>query len=287
LPLISAKIILNITDAAIKQLILSALSVFIIEFILYIMFYFKGFFYQKIYKKTIINLQTAIARETLNLEIKEIDKSSSGLFIDRLNKDTADISGIFMEYTYWTSNVISNIGVLVTIFILNKYLFIYAVFTSIIMYLINKKNLNTRYKIQKNLKKIQEKKTGLISEVVRGIRDIKVLNANETILNQTVNKVKESAEEEMKMQNVNRIYMYLYNNVQAVCDLFFIILGCVLYEHSLLTIPTFVVIYNYQSKIKNLLTGVAQLSEYNKKFVVASDRIFEIIEDEKFSKEKF
>lgn len=287
LPLISAKIILNITDAAIKQLILSALSVFIIEFILYIMFYFKGFFYQKIYKKTIINLQTAIARETLNLEIKEIDKSSSGLFIDRLNKDTADISGIFMEYTYWTSNVISNIGVLVTIFILNKYLFIYAVFTSIIMYLINKKNLNTRYKIQKNLKKIQEKKTGLISEVVRGIRDIKVLNANETILNQTVNKVKESAEEEMKMQNVNRIYMYLYNNVQAVCDLFFIILGCVLYEHSLLTIPTFVVIYNYQSKIKNLLTGVAQLSEYNKKFVVASDRIFEIIEDEKFRKEKF
>ncbi len=100
IPLISAKIILNITDGLIEQLILSALSVFIVELLLYTMFYFKSSLYQKIYQKALVNLQVAIARETLKLEVGEIDKASSGLFIDRLNRDTQDISSMFMEYTY-------------------------------------------------------------------------------------------------------------------------------------------------------------------------------------------
>lgn len=192
-----------------------------------------------------------------------------------------------MEYTYWTSYVISNIGVLVAIFILNRYLFIYAIITSICIFLINKKRLSKQYEVQKNLKKIQEKKTGLTGELVRGIRDIKVLNASGTILKQTTNKIIESSNEEVKMLNIRKIYQYFENNLRAISDLMFIIIGCILYNETLLTIPTFVIIYNYQSKIKNLLTGVVQLSEYNKKFVVASDRIYEVIEDEKFGKEKF
>lgn len=287
LPLISAKIILNITDGIMEQLILSALTVCGIEFILWIAFYFKGFLYQKVYQKTLINLQIAVARETLKLEIKEIDKATSGLFIDRLNKDTGDISAMFMEYTYWISNVISNIGVLFAVFILNKYLFIYALITSICIFLINKKRLSKQYEVQKNLKKIQEKKTGLTGELVRGIRDIKVLNAHNTILKQTKDKIIESSNEEIKMLNIKRIYHYFENNLRSISDLLFIVIGCILYNKTLLTIPTFVIIYNYQFKIKNLLSGVVQLLEYNKKFVVAADRIYEVIEDKKFQKEKF
>ena len=36
------------------------------------MIYFKGFFYQKIYQKTLIGIQKDITREILNLEIEEI-----------------------------------------------------------------------------------------------------------------------------------------------------------------------------------------------------------------------
>ena len=287
LPLISAKIILNITDGLINQLILSALAVLIIELVLYTMYFFKGRFYQKIYQKTLVNLQVDVARETLKLEVEEIDKSSSGLFIDRLNKDTSDISGMFMEYTYWISKVLSNIGVLVAIFILNKYLFIYAIITAVLIFIINKKRLSHQYKIQKKLKLIWEKKTGLTGELIRGIRDIKVLNASNTILNQTSNKIVEASVEEIKMLNVRRIYQFIENNLTALFDFIFIIIGCYLYIKSMLTIPIFVIVYNYQSKVKNLLSGVVQIIEYNKKFVVAADRIFEVIGNEKFKKEKF
>lgn len=287
LPLFTAKIILNITDALISQLILSAILVLIIQLVLYIVYFFKSFFYQKIYQKTLVNLQIAIAKETLKLEVKELDKAGSGLFIDRLNKDTQDISSMFMEYAFWTSYVISNIGVLFAIFILNKYLFLYAIIMSISIFLINKKRLNKQYEIQKNVKKLQETKTGLTGELVRGIRDLKVLNASNTILKKTSLKIIETSNEEVKMLRVKNFYSYIENNVRSISNFLFILLGCYLYINKLLTIPTFVIIYNYQTRIENLLLGVAQLLEYNKKFIVASNRIFEIMNNNIFEKEKF
>ena len=287
LPLLSAKVILNITNEVINQLVISALVVFFIEIILYIMYYFKSFFYRRIYQKTLINIQKSLAKEILNLEIAEIDKNSSGLFIDRLNKDTQDIAGLFMEYTYWISYIITNVGVLFTVFVLNKYLFVYALISSIVVFIINRKRIAKQYEVQKELKVLQESKTGLTSELVRGIRDIKVLNANNTILKQINEKIEETTKKEVKIINIRNFYNYIENNTRAISDLGFIIIGCFLYNKTLLTIPTFVIIYNYQSKIKNLLTGMVQLSEYNKKFSVSANRVFEIIDNVKFKKEKF
>lgn len=287
IPLLAAKVILNITNGIINQLILSAIVVFIIELILYVMIYFKGFFYQKIYQKTLIVIQKSLTKEILNLEVQEIDKNSSGLFINRLNKDTQDIAGLFMEYAYWLSYIITNVGVLVTIFILNKYLFIYAVITSLIVYFINRKSLAKQYEVQRKLKTIEENKTGLTSELVRGIRDIKILNASRSILKQAYNKIEDATNEQVHIMNIRRLYNYIESNIRALTDLGLILVGCLLYNKSLLSIPNFVIIYNYQAKVKNLLVGIVKIAEYNKKFSIAANRVYEVIENDKFAKEQF
>lgn len=287
IPLFSAKVILNITDGVINQLIMSALLVLIMELVFNLMIYFKGFFYRKIYEKTLISIQKSVAVEILNLELEEIDKNSSGLFIDRLNVDTEDIAGLFMEYAYWISHIISNVGVLVAIFILSQYMFIYAVVTSIVIYFISRKSLEKQYEVEKKVKIIQEGKTGLTSELVRGIRDIKVLNARNTILKQTTEKIEETTKEQVHIMNIKRFYDYIEDNTSSLFDFGLIMVGCLLYRQSLLTLPAFVIIYNYQTKIKNLLTGVVEIAEYNKEFCLAADRIYEVIENDKFKKEKF
>lgn len=287
IPLLAAKVILNITNGIVNELILSAIIVFFIDLLLYAMVYFKGFFYQKIYQKTLISIQKSLTKEILNLEVQEIDKNSSGLFIDRLNKDTQDIAGLFMEYAYWLSYIITNVGVLVTIFILNKYLFIYAVITSLIVYFINRKSLAKQYEVQRKLKTIQENKTGLTSELVRGIRDIKILNASNSVLKQAYTKIEESTNEQVHIMNIRRLYSYIESNVRALTDLGLILVGCLLYNKSLLSIPNFVIIYNYQAKVKNLLIGIVKIAEYNKKFNIAANRVYEVIENDKFTKEQF
>lgn len=287
IPLLSAKVILNMTNGVIEQLILAALAVFFINILCYLLSYFKGFFYQKVYKRTLMDMQKDLTREILKLEIEEINKNSSGLFIDRLNNDTADMASLFMQYTFYLTYIITNVGVLVTIYILNKYLFVYAIFTALVSFAIKKISINKQYEIAKKLRIIAESKTGLTGEVVRGIMDIKVLNAEDTILNQTSNKIEETTKEEVNIMNIKRFYTFLENNVGNITNFIFILLGCFLYSKNLLSIAAFVIIYNYRGRIKNLLNGVAQILEYNKKFNLASGRVYEVIGDERFKKEKF
>lgn len=287
LPFLSAKVILNITNGAINQLIYASLAVFCINLIIYVAYFLKSLFYQRIYQKTLVGIQKSIAREILNLEVQEIDKNTSGLFIDRLNKDTTDIAGLFMEYTYWLSYILTNVSILVTLFILNKYMFVYGLITAMVVYLIDRKRLSKQYEVQKKLKVMQESKTGFTSELVRGIRDVKILNANDMILKQTTKKIEEVTKEQLHIMNIRNLYGYIENNIRNIFDLGFIFLGCFLYSKNMLQVAIFVILYNYQSKVKNLFNGIAQITEYNRKFNVAATRVFEVIEGEKFKKEKF
>lgn len=287
MPLVSAKIILNITNAIIEQLILSSLVVLGLDVLIYICYFLKGLFYQKIYRKTLINIQEDVAREILKLEVSEIDKHTSGLFINRLNKDTEDISGLFMEYAYWLSYIITNLGVLIAIFVLSRHLFIYAIISSIVVYLINRKSLSEQYIVQKKLKTMKEEKTGLVNELIRGMRDIKVLSATSTMLKQTTKKIEDTTREQVKVLTIRRVYSLLEGIIRSLSDFIFIIFACFLYKKNLITIPTFIIVYNYQSKVKNLLLGIVQLSSFNKQFMLASSRVYEIIYNDTFKKEKF
>ena len=87
--------------------------------------------------------------------------------------------------------------------------------------------------------------------------------------------------------NIRRLYSYVESNVIALTDLGLILVGCLLYNKSLLSISNFVIIYNYQAKVKNLLIGIVKIAEYNKKFNIAANRVYEVIENDKFAKEQF
>lgn len=286
-PLITAKVILSMTSSAVKQLLLSAVLLLIVKLISSILVFFKAIFYRKIYHKTLIGLQTSLASKILDIEIEEINKNTSGLFINRLNKDTSEISSVFMQYAYYLSYFLSGIGVLISIFVQNKYLFVYSCLASLITFSIDRVKISKQYKVKKEVNIIEEKNTGLTSELIRGIKDIKVLNANEQILNEITNEMVKSSEKQMKILQINGLYGFIERNIGALLDFFFIVFGIVLYKESLLTIPEFVIIYNFQNKVKYSLDGIVQLLEYNKKFVISADRIFEIIEEDKFKKETF
>lgn len=287
LPIVSAKVILNITGKAMNQLILVSLALLGIEFLRCLVGATKSIAYRKLHQRTVLNVQSKMIKETLNIEVSEIDKQSSGLFIDRLNKDASDLSDVFGQVSYWTTTIISNIGVLVAIFILNKYLFIYAIFTSLFIFLLSKKKVNKESKFRRGIAKLNEEKTGLIAEAIRGIRDVKVLNAADNLTNQTTKKISEVMKEEMNLSYTNNLYSSFETIARSLTEFFFIVLGVILYNKGLLTIPAFVIAYHYQPKVRSLLNGLSYLLDYIKQFEISSTRIYEIIDNNKFKKEKF
>lgn len=287
LPIVSAQVILNITSELFYQLIMTGALVFLLNVLVQFIMFFKTVFYKRIFNKTIEAIKMDLTESILNLEVKEMDNSSSGLFINRLNKDTEDISGVFMEFAYWISYVISNVGVLVTIFIINKYMFIFSLMTTIVCYIIYRKGINRRYKIQKELSKLNENVTSLSTEVIRGIRDIKVLNAGDAVLKNMNDKIKSVNNERTNLINTRNIYDTFNSVTKHFFSFLFLCLGTYLCTHSLLTVPSFIILYNYRSKVYSLLNGIANLYEYLKEFSLSASRIYEVIYDDGFKKEKF
>lgn len=287
LPIVSAQVILNITSELFYQLIMTGALVFLLNVLIQFIMFFKTVFYKRIFNKTIEAIKMDLTESILNLEVKEMDNSSSGLFINRLNKDTEDISGVFMEFAYWISYVISNVGVLVTIFIINKYMFIFSLMTTIVCYIIYRKGINRRYKIQKELSKLNENVTSLSTEVIRGIRDIKVLNAGDAVLKNMNDKIKSVNNERTNLINTRNIYDTFNSVTKHFFSFLFLCLGTYLCTHSLLTVPSFIILYNYRSKVYSLLNGIANLYEYLKEFSLSASRIYEVIYDDGFKKEKF
>lgn len=287
LPLFSAKIILNITNGIVNQIFFSAIIILFTELLLYITNYLKGILYEKIYQQSLINIQIKLAKEILDIKQIEMDKNTSGIFIERLNKDTAEVATVVMDYMYYFSSSISNIGILFAIYALNKYLFVYSLFTAIISFFINTKRLNCQYTTYKKLRKLQDSKTSLTSEVVKGIKEIKNLNAKDNILKTIKNSILHTSKKEIEIMNIKRNYIFLDNSIKSLSDFLFIILSCILYSKSMLTIPVFIILYNYQPKIKKLLNGIVEIIEYNKRFTVSANRINELINSSIFPKENY
>ena len=65
--------------------------------------------------------------ETLRIETKVVEDKTSGTFIDRINNDTAEIIDISSNLSSNIISLISNLGILFAIFIINKYMFIYFI----------------------------------------------------------------------------------------------------------------------------------------------------------------
>ncbi len=285
-PLLSAKLILNITDNLLDKVLIVALAIFILEINRNIFNYFSQKVSELFYIKVLSDIQVELARETLKLDIKEIDKNSSGVFIDRLTKDASKMADVFEMIIYYIMRILENVGVLGAIFIIDKVLFVYLIIAMILLFGIEKVRISKWYHLDKKNRELNEKNSGLIAELVRGIRDVKVLNSAEDFMKKIITKIREANDQKYQLNTTMRKYHLLSGSLKDVFDLMFIIIGIYLVISNNLTIDNFVIVYMYQGRTFNLLASIVDLIEQTKAFTLSSERIFEVI-DGKFTKETF
>jgi len=286
-PFFSAKMLLTITDGLFGVLLGISLLVMILEMCKHLFHYLYNIIFGKYLLNVTLALQTEIAKETLKLEVSELDKKSSGVFIDRLNGDTRDIANIFTRLGDAIIDVITNVGVLVAILVVNRIMFLYFVTTLIILFTLENMKMKKAFAIEKERRKIAEKNTGLVGELVRGIRDIKSLNATENFLVSTNEKLEFALNKNYDMQKVNFNYSLFIGFISSIINFILIYLGIILIDNGSLTISSFLVIYLYKDRVQGLLRYITYVIELMKQFNLSCDRVFDIIDNEKFKKESF
>ena len=279
IPLFSAQLLLKLTDGLLKELLVVAIIMFFIEMLRNVVTYFFRKIFELYSIKATTNAQIKMFEETLKIKTSEIENNTTGMFVERINNDTEEIINTFSHLCSIAINMISNIGVFLAIFVINKYMFLYFVISFIIIVIIETKRTNIYYEKAKKMRLISEKKTGLISEIVRGLQDIKLLDAQSGILKRTRKQLKDINDERIGIVKITSKFQFISGSVSDLFDVVFFALGSLLVYLNSLTIANFVILYTYKPRVDNLLNFYNSFSMYVKNFNLSATRVFEVIGD--------
>ena len=287
LPILSAELIVSLTSNKLWQLLSIAIIIFLVEIFRNIIRCLNDYFFNIIYRETFNNIQVSLGKEVLKLQNKTLDSNSSGFFIQRLMSDTSSLSSIFNVINVNMSDIICNIGVLIAVFVIDFWIFFYMLLVIILLFVLTKFQYKAYYSNDKKFRKEEDTVSGFTGEVVRGARDIKMLNAENSFINVMDQKIKKLNQTRYKMNAVNRTYNLINESVIDLSSLLLIIFLIIFLKNDMITIPIAIVIYNYSMKNVNIIYSINNLLQCIQDFNLSTERLIDIIDNNVFEKEKF
>ena len=286
-PIISAQIIVKLTENKLKQVIFMALALFGIEILRNTIHFLSRYFAQVTYRETFTKIQLDLSKSILKLENSCIDNNSSGVFIQRLTTDTSKIADVFNVLNYSLTDVLTNIGIFGAILIIDVRVFVYMLLMVLIIGFLEVKRVSLMNEKDKEYRKENEKVSGFVGELVRGVRDIKMLSAEKSFIKEMHGRLVDLNSKRYQMQKIQRNYTFIIGGLRDLFDLTMICLLVYLIYIDSITIAVALVVHNYMGRVTYVVNSYSYLLEGLKDFNLSSNRIFEIINGKDFPKEKF
>ena len=287
IPMIDAKIIIELTANHFERLIFMAICLTVNE-VLYDLFDFLSRRLSVVvYHHTLEILGMDLGKNILKLENNSLDEHGSGVFIQRMTGDTDKLADVFNHLVTMFSSLVKYIGILIAIFIVNKIVFLFTLIILIIRYLIERARANRRKKDDKLSRKARDNVSSFVGELVRGARDIKMLNSENDFMKEMNYRIKDFNEKRIRMQNVSwnyRVFSFLFTDISF---LLLIILLAFLIKDKVISISIAMVLYNYVGNVGGSTYLLGDLLEYIKDFNLSCERVREVIDGDKFKKEQF
>lgn len=286
-PVFNAKQIVALTDGAWTRLIIIIVTIFGLEITRNLGRYIYSISWNRYFYSVKKNIQLDLADEILRITQEDLNSNSSGVFIERLNNDTEKLTDIFVDLLDWISSIVGGIGVFISIFFINKLIFlIYLVFI-LVLFFLQKKTQEIVMEKRKIHIKNREKVNGFTSEIIRGAKDIKILNAEKSFLLHA-SKIMDTLKDSGKDLNSTRAKMNFFNgDIRDLLDLIIGLLGVYFIINGQLTVSAMLIIYNYSPRIMNLSSWFERLIECISEFNLSASRIFGILAESEFHKESF
>ncbi len=287
-PIIVAKQFVYLSENLYIQLLGASAIILGIEFISAVNHWILRRNTQVFFRGTTKNIQLDAAREILKIELMDIDKRTSGTFIQRIGNDTDEMSKIFTRGMGYLTNILTDIGIFIAVFIVNRVVFFFYLIGSLLLtfiHLYKAKKVNVE---DKKYRRQKEKTSGLVSELVRGVRDIKMLHAKESFVNEIEENIDYLTKSQFDMRNVEMNYDCGVSITSAVVQFGLIAVLIYLLSNEHITIASALVLYNYKSRVlNNLIDHIGNLLTEIKGFNLSSNRVFSLLDNEEFKKESF
>lgn len=286
-PAISAKSLNAITNVELDKMIFLGLLTMVIEACSIVLNYINSRCSRKIHNRVSLKIKEDVSSELFDLEMKNFDKEGTGFFANRIDDEPRVLAGIFTRVRYSVTSIFTSIGVFVYIFYVCPIIGAFLLCLSLINFFINMHRIKVWEKYRKKNNEMYEKYSSNFGELIRGIKDIKVLNLKRYLIKKTKKEQKEIIEFEEMMDDKNQLWNIATNILRLIMNFVFIALGVWLINIGNITGATFLVLYMYKGRASYFLEDISSMYETYKNFNMSLERLYEVVDGIKYPKEKF
>ncbi len=286
-PLISAKSLEAITKVDFNKILFYSILLVICGIVDQLISYINKMSSVKIQDDVELKIKEDASRELFNLEIKNFDQNGTGFFAERVNNAASSLASIFTYLRYNLIGFLSSFGILLYIFYINIYLGLYFVVFSFIFFYLNIRRTKRWEGERKKSNEMYEKYSSNFNELIRGIKDIKVLNLKNTLIKKTLKDQRAIKKIDYDSMKRDEREWFLEDILQNIYELLFIILCIVLIKNGLLDGANMLVLYMYRNRVISLVGEIGNIYRNYKEVNLSIERIYDVISGEKYLKEVY
>ena len=144
--------------------------------------------------------------------------------------------------------------------------------------------------MQKNRKRsrlISDKNMGMVSEIVRSIRDVKALNIKNNVGKKYEDNIEHMKNSSIDGASISNWFGFSINSLLAVFRFAFMALGILLLWQNVITVGMFVVFIMYHENALMMFTHIQSIRDELRDASLSAERIAEIFDEDDYPKETF
>ena len=226
-------------------------------------------------------------KKALNMPAVAYEKMSSGEVINRINNDADSLSFAFGRLLNVVANLVGSLLVIIYVFINSWIVGIeILVFIAILFLILRKYNPMLR-DIHKERKKEQDVFTSLVTESIRGIREIKTLGIKQNLIQDMTYIVKRIYKKSEREIDIEKEFNIITRTLKTFLEVGTFVTCVILLYYKMINLTFFIAMTYYIYRYMWLIENINDLTQTYQKLVVSLGRVNEILENKLFNDDEF
>ncbi len=242
---------------------------------------------QKIESKLTRKLGYLTYKKALDMPAVAYEETTSGEIINRITNDADSLSFAFGQLLDVVASLIGSVVVIFYIFINSWIVGLEILLFVGILFLIIKKYNPVLKEAHKARKKEQDNFTSLVTESIRGIREIKTLGIKRSLLQDMIEIIKKIYKKSTDEIDIRKNFNLLTKFLKAFLEVGVFITCVILLYYKEITLTFFISMTYYVYRYMWLIENINSLTQTYQKLVVSLGRVNEILENRLCQDEEF
>ena len=287
-PLLTAQVIVALEASVFHRILLIAAALLAVRALTNFALFIANRSYNKVYNKTLSNLEEDLVDGALRITNNCMDEKGTGLFIQRLTADTSTLATGFNTLADMLSQMFNYVGILAAIAVTNVPVFLVVLVLLSVQSLLELKRTRELKKDDRIYRDSNERFTGFVSEMVKGARDVKLLNCEDRFREELARRINDANDKRMFMQDRSWKYKMTRWELGEVGFFAYILLLGVMVAGGAMDPVIAIVLFTYYNQMGSSVTLlVGQFMDFVTGFNLSAERVYALLYSPEFPKEHF